>query len=461
MILILAAIKDPHLPRPPSARATGEWPGWPRNPACRPTRKLPFLPRLRQRPLSLHDRPPSDYRGPDRPDGSASRARPALAPPRGAAAGQRNRGPSSCCRCSASDWRKSARPPRECLTCGNIGTSDTCDICSPIRAGPPPAQIAWFEDVRRSLRAMDTGWRLSGAATMFLGAPPCPALRRYSGVGRSLRIPPRTPALERGNGPRNSLSPCPPRSDASTHSPALIAAANCPGSPYLRLGPGAVSRGRRSSIYLDDGTITAALNARKAFLNRSGPPIPGCVCPKIPPSGGESYAMSARHTRVRTAPQNAVPRATGAENLPKRPPGAVQAAGLSLLKTIPHFYSRFPAEPHAWFPMHETTPCRTNSRWPGSCGAFPSRKASKASFVLGLCTELPGSAGSSMTRTPSCGLIPAWNSPDDPHPVPGMAVLLDRLEAHLGHVVRTCPSNGSRAFHPGIERPVTAGRSPR
>lgn len=147
-----------------------------------------------------------------------------------------------------------AATARECLTCGNIGTSDTCDICSdPKRA---TGEICVVEDVA-DLWAMER-------AHVFKG--------RYHVLGGTLS------ALD-GIGPEDLAIPrLIDRIDAEGISEVILALnATVDGQTTAHyIADQLEHRVRLTSLaqgvpiggeldYLDEGTISAALNARKTL----------------------------------------------------------------------------------------------------------------------------------------------------------------------------------------------------
>ena len=149
---------------------------------AKPKGRRPSLP-VQVRDSTKHDPPQRPHRGADRAHGAAAGARPALRPSRGAPSRSASavtavRSPWPT-RCSAV-----ARDARECLNCGNVGTSDVCTICAERRRAAT-GMLCIVEDVGRSV---GDGARqaCSRAATMCL-AERC---RHWTGSNPpTLRIP--------------------------------------------------------------------------------------------------------------------------------------------------------------------------------------------------------------------------------------------------------------------------------
>jgi len=147
-----------------------------------------------------------------------------------------------------------AASARECLNCGNIGTSDICDICA--NEGRATGELCVVEDVA-DLWAMERAGVFKGRYHVLGGT-----LSALDAVGPDeLRIP---KLLDRV---------------ASEDITEVILALNATidgqtTAHYIadQLGPGVTVTSLAQGVpiggeldYLDDGTITAALKARKAF----------------------------------------------------------------------------------------------------------------------------------------------------------------------------------------------------
>lgn len=142
---------------------------------------------------------------------------------------------------------------RECLTCGNIGTSDTCAICaSPKRA---TGELCVVEDVS-DLWAMERAAVFKGRYHVLGGT-----LSALDAIGpEDLRIPQLVSRVEEDNVTEVILA-LPATVDGQTT--AHYIADHLPGTTVTSLAQGVPVGGELD--YLDDGTITAALRARKAF----------------------------------------------------------------------------------------------------------------------------------------------------------------------------------------------------
>ncbi|WP_147127197.1 recombination mediator RecR [Shimia ponticola] len=142
---------------------------------------------------------------------------------------------------------------RECLTCGNIGTSDKCAICaSPKRA---TGELCVVEDVS-DLWAMERAAVFKGRYHVLGGT-----LSALDAVGpEDLRIPQLVNRVEEESITEVILA-LPATVDGQTT--AHYIADHLPGTAVTSLAQGVPVGGELD--YLDDGTITAALRARKAF----------------------------------------------------------------------------------------------------------------------------------------------------------------------------------------------------
>ncbi|MBI1417456.1 MAG: recombination protein RecR [Limimaricola sp.] len=142
---------------------------------------------------------------------------------------------------------------RECVTCGNIGTADQCDICrSEKRAN---GQICVVEDVA-DLWAMERGQAFRGRYHVLGGT-----LSALDAVGpEDLRIP-QLVARIADEGVGEIILALPATVDGQTT--AHYIADQLPGVTVTSLAQGVPMGGELD--YLDDGTITAAFKARRAF----------------------------------------------------------------------------------------------------------------------------------------------------------------------------------------------------
>lgn len=142
---------------------------------------------------------------------------------------------------------------RECVACGNLGTSDLCSICSsPKRA---TGEICVVEDVS-DLWAMERAAVFRGRYHVLGGT-----LSALDAVGpEDLRIPQLVSRVADESVSEVILA-LPATVDGQTT--AHYIADHLPGVAVTSLAQGVPVGGELD--YLDDGTITAALKARKAF----------------------------------------------------------------------------------------------------------------------------------------------------------------------------------------------------
>ncbi|MBE0412187.1 recombination mediator RecR [Yoonia sp.] len=142
---------------------------------------------------------------------------------------------------------------RECLTCGNIATADTCHICQSDRRAI--GQICVVEDVA-DLWAMERSGVFKGRYHVLGGT-----LSALDAIGPDeLRIPKLIARItdERINEVILALG-----ATIDGQTTAHYIADQLPGVTVTSLAQGVPVGGELD--YLDDGTITAALNARKAL----------------------------------------------------------------------------------------------------------------------------------------------------------------------------------------------------
>lgn len=142
---------------------------------------------------------------------------------------------------------------RECLTCGNIGTADTCDICaSPKRL---ETEICVVEDVS-DLWAMERAGIFKGKYHVLGGT-----LSALDAVGPDeLRIPRLIRRVAEGGVTEVILAL---NATVDGQTTAHYIADMLGGVTVTSLAQGVPIGGELD--YLDDGTITAALRARKAL----------------------------------------------------------------------------------------------------------------------------------------------------------------------------------------------------
>jgi recombination protein RecR len=142
---------------------------------------------------------------------------------------------------------------RECLNCGNIGTTDICDICAAEKRAT--GQICVVEDVA-DLWAMERAAVFKGRYHVLGGT-----LSALDDVGpEDLRIP-RLKSRVASEGVTEVILALGATVDGQTT--AHYIADELAGVSVTSLAQGVPVGGELD--YLDDGTITAALNARKRF----------------------------------------------------------------------------------------------------------------------------------------------------------------------------------------------------
>ncbi len=144
---------------------------------------------------------------------------------------------------------------RECVTCGNVGTSDVCDICaSPKRA---TGEICVVEDVA-DLWAMERAAVFKGRYHVLGGT-----LSALDAVGPDeLRIP-HLVARVRQDEVSEVILALGATVDGQTTAHYIAEQIEPLGISVTSLAQGVPVGGELD--YLDDGTITAALRARKAL----------------------------------------------------------------------------------------------------------------------------------------------------------------------------------------------------
>lgn len=155
----------------------------------------------------------------------------------------------------AETMRSVAASARECAVCGNICTSDTCDICrAEARAN---GEICVVEDVA-DLWAMERAGVFKGRYHVLGGT-----LSALDAVGPDeLRIP-RLVARVGSEGVREVILALGATIDGQTTAHYIADALVPTGVAVTTLAQGVPMGGELD--YLDDGTITAALRARKAL----------------------------------------------------------------------------------------------------------------------------------------------------------------------------------------------------
>ena len=142
---------------------------------------------------------------------------------------------------------------RECLTCGNIATADTCDICQSDKRAI--GQICVVEDVA-DLWAMERSGVFKGRYHVLGGT-----LSALDAIGPDeLRIP---KLIDRIASEEITEVILALGATIDGQTTAHYIADQLPGVTVTSLAQGVPVGGELD--YLDDGTITAALNARKAL----------------------------------------------------------------------------------------------------------------------------------------------------------------------------------------------------
>ena len=155
----------------------------------------------------------------------------------------------------AEAMKQVAASARECLTCGNIGTADLCDICSADKRAT--GEICVVEDVA-DLWAMERGGAFKGRYHVLGGT-----LSALDAVGPEvLRIPRLISriAAERITEVILALNATVEGQTTAHYIADLLAGS---GVTLSSLAQGVPIGGELD--YLDDGTISAALRARKAY----------------------------------------------------------------------------------------------------------------------------------------------------------------------------------------------------
>ena len=146
-----------------------------------------------------------------------------------------------------------AATARECVRCGNIGTADLCDICRDDRRAT--GEICVVEDVA-DLWAMERGLSFRGRYHV-LGGP----LSALDGIGPDdLRIPKLVTRVGE-EGIREVILALNATVDGQTTAHYIADALEGTGIAITTLAQGVPIGGELD--YLDDGTIQAALKARR------------------------------------------------------------------------------------------------------------------------------------------------------------------------------------------------------
>ncbi len=148
-----------------------------------------------------------------------------------------------------------AATARECVSCGNVGTSETCAICADPRRDP--ALICVVQDVS-DLWAMERAAVFKGRYHVLGGV-----LSALDGVTPDdLRIPLLAQRV-RDNGVSEVILALNATIDGQTTAHYIADQLEGQGVTVTSLAKGVPIGGELD--YLDDGTISAALSARKAF----------------------------------------------------------------------------------------------------------------------------------------------------------------------------------------------------
>lgn len=146
-----------------------------------------------------------------------------------------------------------AATARECATCGNIGTADTCDICRDERRAT--GDICVVEDVA-DLWAMERGQSFRGRYHVLGGT-----LSALDGIGPDDLHIPRLVARVRDEAAREVILALNATVDGQTTAHYIADALEGSGVAVTTLAQGVPIGGELD--YLDDGTIQAALKARR------------------------------------------------------------------------------------------------------------------------------------------------------------------------------------------------------
>ena len=155
----------------------------------------------------------------------------------------------------AAQMAEVATTARDCAVCGNIGTGDLCDICASGRRSE--AEICVVEDVA-DLWAMERGQTFAGRYHVLGGT-----LSALDAVGpEELRIPKLVQRVRSG-AVREVILALAATVDGQTTAHYVADALAGTGVTVTSLAQGVPIGGELD--YLDDGTIQAAMRARRAF----------------------------------------------------------------------------------------------------------------------------------------------------------------------------------------------------
>ena len=148
-----------------------------------------------------------------------------------------------------------AETVRECATCGNIATGQICDICeNPARA---TGELCVVEDVA-DLWAMERGQAFKGRYHVLGGT-----LSALDAIGPEELGIPKLLARVRDEGVREVILALNATVEGQTTAHYIADALEGAGLAITSLAQGVPIGGELD--YLDDGTIQAALRARKSF----------------------------------------------------------------------------------------------------------------------------------------------------------------------------------------------------
>lgn len=148
-----------------------------------------------------------------------------------------------------------ARTARECVVCGNIATGDQCDICADETRAT--SEICVVEDVS-DLWAMERGQAYRGRYHVLGGT-----LSALDAVGPDDLGIPRLVARVAREGVREVILALNATVDGQTTAHYIADALQDAGVSVTTLAQGVPIGGELD--YLDDGTISAALRARRQF----------------------------------------------------------------------------------------------------------------------------------------------------------------------------------------------------
>lgn len=155
----------------------------------------------------------------------------------------------------AASMAKVAATARECTVCGNIATADLCDICQDeLRA---TGEICVVEDVA-DLWAMERGQAFRGRYHVLGGT-----LSALDAVGPDELGIPRLVRRVASEATREVILALNATVDGQTTAHYIAEALEASGAAVTSLARGVPIGGELD--YLDDGTIQAALRARKQF----------------------------------------------------------------------------------------------------------------------------------------------------------------------------------------------------